>query len=126
VAEQHLPPQWRERLLCVVAAKAGTENMRLLAAWQRAEGGTAKWNPLNTTMPLPGSTSYNTIGVQNYKRATEGVCAQALTLANGLYNGILGDLQGGGKTAEEIVHDRADQLKHWGTDPHLILKVLGE
>jgi len=121
----HLPPQWRERLLAVVGAKAGVENLRLLDAWQRSEGGTAQWNPLNTTYKLTGSTDYNTVpGVQNYRRATEGVCAQALTLVDGLYNGILGDLQGGNKTAEQIVTDRAEQFRTWGTDPDLMLRVL--
>ena len=125
MADTHLPPQWRERLLAVVGAKAGDENLRLLDAWQRAEGGTAQWNPLNTTFDLPGTTDYNSTGVKNYGKATWGVCATALTLTSGLYNGILGDLQGGGKTAEQIVSDRSAQFRKWGTNPALIQTILG-
>jgi hypothetical protein len=130
VANTHLPPQWRERLLAIVNGHGWDtglfypEGLRLLDAWQRAEGGTAQWNPLNTTFYLPGSTNYNTANVKNYMRATDGVCATGLTLVNGFYNGILGDLQNGAKTAEQIVADRADQFRTWGTDPAVIARVL--
>lgn len=131
MTETHLPPYWRERLLHVVGAKVNAENLRLLDAWQRAEGGTAKWNPLNCTIELPGSTAYNTftaggatLHVWNYPRPTWGVCATALTLSNGNYGGILADLQAGTKTAEQIVHDRAAQFSVWGTVPDVILGAL--
>lgn len=126
MAASHLPPQWRERVLAVVAGKVNDENLRLMDAWQRAEGGTAQWNPLNTTYKLNGSTAYNTAGVQNYFRATEGVCATALTLVSGLYGGILGDLQAGLKTATQIVVDRDAQFRMWGTDPQLMRTLLAE
>jgi hypothetical protein len=126
----HLPPNWRQRLLGIINGHGwltGTfypEGLRLLAAWATAEGGTAQWNPLNTTLPLPGSTSYNSAGVQNYPRATWGVCATGLTLTDGYYPGILGDLQNGTKTAEQIVTDRDAEFKKWGTNPQTILNVL--
>ena len=128
--QTHLPPQWRQRLLAIVnghgwlTGQFASESLRLLDAWQRAEGGTAQWNPLNTTYRLSGSWSYNSVGVQNYSRPTDGVCATGLTLVNGNYNGILGDLQNGTKTAEQIVTDRADQFRVWGTNPETILAVL--
>ena len=102
------------------------EGMRLLDAWQRAEGGTARWNPLNTTYKLWNSTDYNQNDppVQNYFRPTEGCAATVLTLVNGYYNGILGDLQNGVKTAEQIVTDRRAQFQTWGTDPDVVLRVL--
>lgn len=130
MTQTHLPPQWQQRLLAVVNGHGWDtgsfypEGLRLLEAWQRAEGGTAQWNPLNTTFYLPGSTNYNTAGVKNYARATDGVCATGLTLVNGNYNGILGDLQNGTKTAEQIVHDRWAQFQTWGTNPQTILDVL--
>lgn len=126
MANTHLPPNWRERLLHVIGAPIKPENMRLLDAWARAEGGTAKWNPLNSSMVLPGSTKYNSTGVQNYPRSTWGVCANALTLTNGLYGGILGDLQAGTKTAESIVQDRTVQFNIWGTSTTLLLTILKE
>lgn len=128
--QTHLPPQWRQRVLAGINGHGWDtgsfypEGMRLLDAWQRAEGGTARWNPLNTTLRLAGSTDYNGTGVQNYFRPTEGCAATVLTLVNGNYNGILGDLQNGTKTAEQIVNDRASQFRTWGTDPSVILAVL--
>lgn len=120
----HLPPNWRPRLLAVVGASPSLQNLRLLDAWQKAEGGEARWNPLNTKLKLYGSTAYNTAEVQNYARPTEGVCATALTLVNGYYPGILGDLQAGTKTAEQIVADRGAQIQTWGTDPALVMQIL--
>jgi len=127
----HLPPFWRQRLLAVLGAPRRPENLRLLDAWTRAEGGNARWNPLNTTWALPGATDYNAVGVKNYPRATWGILATALSLtspASGTlaYGGILGDLQVGVKTAEQIVTDRADQFRTWGTSSDLILELLKE
>lgn len=122
--DTHLPPFWRQHLLALVGAKQRAENLRLLDAWQRAEGGAAKWNPLNTTFSLPGASDYNSAGVKNYPRPVWGVCAIALTLSNGNYGGILADLQAGTKTAEQIVRDRDAQFRTWGTDPATITSIL--
>jgi hypothetical protein len=111
--------------LAVVGAGRGGENLRLLNAWATAEGGSATWNPLNTTYPLAwGSTSYNSSQVKNYYRPTAGVCATALTLIDARYAGILGDLQSGTKTAEQICIDNTAEFSTWGTGSKLILKVL--
>jgi hypothetical protein len=143
VPDQHLPPQWRERLLALLNAKVSPENLRLLSAWARVEGGAAVMNPLNTTYGLPGSTHYNELGVRNYRsatdlRAVEGIVATALTLTYKpsptsplRYGGILGDLQAGAKTAEQIVTDRAANFRTWSGDStggyeELLLKVLSE
>jgi hypothetical protein len=40
----------------------------------------AAWNPLNTTLALPGCTSYNTVPVRNYASQADGARAVALTL----------------------------------------------
>lgn len=128
----HLPPNWKERLLALLAAKINTENQRLLEAWARVEGGDAVENPLNTTYGLAGSTSYNDAGVRNFRstsdpRPVEGISATAITLTakdrmpDGTlklrYGGILADFQSGTKTAEQIVNDRqADFLKWSGSD----------
>ena len=111
--------------MSMIGAPKNNENMKLLNAWARAEGGTAEWNPLNCVMDQPGATDYNSIHVKNYPRPTWGVCAQAMTLTNGLYNGILGDLQAGKYTAQEIVHRNTDEFIHWGTGTDLLLRVLG-
>jgi hypothetical protein len=124
-SKTRLPPNWERRLLAVLGADPGyQQGLRLLDAWARAEGGTAQWNPLNTTYGLAGSTDYNSAGVKNYKRATEGVCATALTLVNGYYPGILGAFQGGRRTAEDIVHTFRAEFQTWGTNPDAILRCL--
>jgi hypothetical protein len=122
----HLPPNWRQRLLAVLGAPATAENLRLLDAWQRAEGGSARWNPLNSTYPLPfgESTSYNRSSVQNYFKPTAGIAAIALTLIQSNYTGILGALQAGKLTAEQIVAQHRDEFKTWGTNADTILRVL--
>jgi hypothetical protein len=131
--DTHLPPQWRQRLLAIVngkdwlTGKPGPEQMRLLEAWQRAEGGTAKWNPLNTTLHLPGwytYPDYNSAMVTNFTKATYGVMATAATLINGHYNGILGWLQAGSTPAETCVNEHRDEFTTWGTNPDTILGVL--
>lgn len=115
---------WRFRLLHAVKASGRAQNRRLLAAWQRAEGGNARYNPLNTTEPWAGASDYNSIGVKNYPTGSAGIAAAATTLQNGHYPGLLVDLRTASKTAEQIVADRADEIRVWGTNPDTILAVL--
>lgn len=131
MAQTHLPPFWQSHLVAVLGGHMDVQKRRFLDAWADAEGGTAKWNPLNTTLDLPGTTDYNSVGVKNYPRPVWGVCATALTLtepASGplLYPKLLGHLQSaaGTYTAEQIVNDCADELRHWGSDPALIGRIL--
>lgn len=121
---QHLPPNWEQRLLAVLGAPMGYSGGTLLKAWATAEGGSADWNPLNTTYELPGTSDYNADGVKNYAKPIDGICATALTLDNGDYPGIVGDLQGGGFSAQQIVERNAAEFDKWGTGSELVLEVL--
>lgn len=61
-----------------------------LWGWQQAESGAsdvsgADYNPLNTTLKWPGSTDFNSVGVQNYPTYAAGLLATQQTLNNGLY-----------------------------------------
>lgn len=58
------------------------ENLWALVAWQAAEGGEngAKFNPLNTTLIMAGSTKFNPTGVQNYTSLEQGLEATSRTL----------------------------------------------
>lgn len=74
-------------------------NLQLLGAWWHAEGGgglakgkSTKYNWLNSSRQYPGSTTYNSHGVQNYVSPQQGVQATVDTLTNGLYDPILGAL----------------------------------
>lgn len=121
---RHLPFLWKFRLLRAVKGKGSRQNRRLFGAWARAEGGDARFNPLNTTESWPGATDYNPQGVKNYPSGSAGVAATAATLLNGHYPGIVADLRDGCKTAEQVVQDRRDEIKVWGTNPDTILAVL--
>lgn len=120
----HLPRLWKFRLLRAIHAKGVSENRRLLDAWQRAEGGEAKYNPLNTTEPWAGATNYNSVGVKNYPTAGAGINATARTLGNGFYSGIVRDLQAGKKPALRIVADNAHEFDTWGTGSANVARLL--
>lgn len=133
MTQTHLPPQWQERVLAILnshgwdTGQFAHQAIRLLTAWQQAEGGAATWNPLNSTYHISGwytQPDYNTSGVCNYDKATHGVMATAATLLNGYYNGIVGFLQNPLITAEEAVNKNADQFRTWGTNPDVILSCL--
>ena len=83
--------------------------MASLAEWQRREGGTAAFNPLNTTQRAPGATSYNSVGVRNYRSQQQGLNATVETLRNGRYTDILHAL-----TKSQPLGSQAS-LKTWGT-----------
>lgn len=125
MSQTHLPPNWIRRLLGLLGAPIVPESIDLFWAWQRAEGGNARWNPLNTTYGLPYATDYNSVHVRNYGHPVDGICATALTLTNGYYDGILGALQGGQKTARQIVEENRAEFQKWGTGAFPILRILG-
>jgi hypothetical protein len=124
MTDLHIPRHWRYRLLGVLDAPDSDENLRFLLAWSTAEGGTAQYNPLNTTYGLPGSSNYNSVGVKNYSSPLEGIVAQALTLDHTNYDVLVKTLRAGTHTAEEIVSLCSAAIKTWGTSPQLILDVL--
>lgn len=120
----HLPYLWRYRLLRKLHAPYWRGNRRLLSAWATAEGGSARFNPLNTTEPWPGATDYNSAGVKNYPSGADGIAATYRTLVNGYYPGIVRDLRAGRLTAAQIVTRNEAEFDKWGTGAKLILEVL--
>lgn len=77
-------------VLTEVGAKPTQRNLWALVSWMQAEGGTASYNPLNTTLPMPGSTDYNGVGVKNYRSFGQGVEATARTLNYGADRNVYG------------------------------------
>ena len=123
---RHLPALWKFRLLRTIHAKGNySPNRELLDAWAKAEGGSAAFNPLNTTEPWPGATDYNTAGVKNYPNGAAGIAATAKTLTNGFYDGIVADLRQADKSSCRVVHDRRAEFDKWGTGAASIARVLG-
>lgn len=96
------------------------QNMQFMRAWHAAEGGTASYNPFNTTMPSPGATNYNSVPVRNYASLEAGIQATINTLKNSRYAGIRAAL------ARNDPHGAASALgaSPWGTSGSLVNKVL--
>jgi hypothetical protein len=88
-------PQFSTAVLAGVGAPTTASNVRSIESWIGREGGGGLNNPLNTTYPLGGSTSFNGVGVQNYPTYADGVDATIRTLENGNYGDILLLLRGG-------------------------------
>ncbi len=122
----HLPLLWKFRLLRAVGGSGRLQNRKLLDAWQRAEGGTASFNPLNTTEPWAGATDYNSVGVKNYASGSDGIRATAATLLNGHYPGIVRDLRSTdpSNTALTMVARNRAEISVWGTNPDTIIELL--
>ena len=134
MAQTHLPEKWIERVRACLEIPQDHETYRFFEAWARAEGGTARWNPLNTTDHIRSDANgewqgsdYNTIGVCNYNKAWQGVLATVDTLEQTLFADLvvaLRQAQANGQTAEKIVSANSAAIKTWGTSPTLMLEVL--
>ena len=89
---------WASRFLQQIGAPTCRDNLVVVIAWQANEFTQARWNPLATTHPMPGSTSFNAVGVQSYLSLDQGLQASADTLTGGAasfgYGAILDALRG--------------------------------
>jgi hypothetical protein len=83
------PGGWASAILAQLGAPhdpatpAGSRNIAFLEAWRREEGTKARFNPLATTLAVKGSTSCNSVGVQDYATPADGIAATARTLLSG-------------------------------------------
>jgi hypothetical protein len=114
-----------KRITMGLGAKVTLHNRRAWASQMQAEGGSAKNNPFNTTMPMPGATNFNSVGVKNYVNAEQGIQATIKTLkedGHG-YEKIRQLLRANG-TAVQIV--TAIGRSDWGTSSKLALEVLDD
>ncbi|MGH2659233.1 MAG: hypothetical protein ACRDHS_06090, partial [Actinomycetota bacterium] len=76
--------RWAALLLSRIDAPLCRDNLVVMVAWQVAEGTAAAHNPLATTHDMPGSTGFNSVGVQNFPTVEAGLEATVATLRNGL------------------------------------------
>jgi len=99
-----------------------------IVCWIAAEGGYARFNPLNTTLWMPGSSDYNSVGVKNYVSYDQGVEATCRTLNYGAdrfrygYRPIRRRIRKN-RNAERIL--KAVENSEWGTGG-LALRVLAD
>jgi hypothetical protein len=74
--------QWAEAFLNAAHAPVQRSNLVVIVAWETAEYTSARWNPLATTYPMPGSTTFNSSGVRNYVSLQQGLDATMKTLGH--------------------------------------------
>lgn len=72
--------EFARRFIDGIGAQHCDRNAWALISWMQAEGGTALWNPLNTTQPMPGDSIYNWVGVRNYPDFQTGLAATIKTI----------------------------------------------
>jgi hypothetical protein len=83
--------QWAEKMLDRMGAPKNLDSIEALLAWQAEEGGhwnnTAGYNPLNTTLKMPGSFAMKgkggKAGVQHFTSWDQGIEATYKTLTTG-------------------------------------------
>lgn len=101
--------QWADAFLKELHAPVARNNLVTIVAWQVAEYTEARWNPLATTYPMPGSTTYNGSGVRNYTSLAQGLDATRLTLSHCCYGyeAILANLARNADpmTTGQAIHD---------------------
>jgi peptidoglycan hydrolase CwlO-like protein len=106
--------RWAGVFLQTMGASTCHSNMVVAVAWQVAEFTQADWNPLATTYPMPGSTSYNYAGVRNYVSLTQGLGATRLTIQGGLRSHGYGAIVSGlSACADPMTTARAINASDW-------------
>lgn len=107
-------PQWGALLLQRIGAPVCANNVVSVVAWAAQEGTTAGWNPLATTYGMPGSTRFNSHGVQNYASLEQGLEATVRTIEQGWsvhgYGAIVEALH---RCARPIESARAIRASNW-------------
>ena len=107
---------WAPAFLHAASEPVTVCDVKFVIAWENAEGGnwqnSAAYNPLNSTLREPGSGSINSAGVQKYTSWQQGIEADAATLRNGKYTGILSALSAG-NDAQQAANAVAGSP--WGT-----------
>lgn len=70
-------------------------NLDALYSVEHLEGDNQRYNPLNVVQPEPGSTAFNSVGVQSFASFDTGVDGTATLLANSHWTGVRAALKGG-------------------------------
>ncbi len=108
--------QFAEKVLQSVGIPVNKTSVGKFVAWEKQEGGhwnnTARYNPLNTTLALPGAANTGTQGnIKVYNSWQQGIEATVKTLKAPSYAGILANLKSGTVADFKI----AVNTSPWGT-----------
>jgi peptidoglycan hydrolase CwlO-like protein len=104
---------WAGLFLRTVGASECRANLITVVAWQYSEFTQAEWNPLADTLAMPGSTTFNSVGVQNYVSVDQGLQATRYTLVNGPWLGYGAILAGLAACADPMTTARAINASMW-------------
>ena len=96
-----------------IGAPESENNLRFMSAWRQAEGGSARFNPFNTTQQAEGATNYNSAKVKNYTSEEQGIAATVKTLLLSYYSKIVADMRADSSAVKTASNH--DQLRTWGT-----------
>lgn len=134
MAQTHLPEKWIERLCNMLEIPIDHQIMRFFQAWQKSEGGTARWNPLNVTNHVHSQAhgdwqqgDYNSTGVCNFNHQWQGLCSTIDTIQQDTFSDLLISLRhvkANQSSAEEVVEGHESAIRVWGTNPQTMLDVL--
>ena len=114
-AGRYTPQTWAPAFLRLAGLPRTPCDRAAVVAWIGAEGSNPAWhNLLDSTLPEPGSRPVNLVGVQAYTSWRQGLRANADTIRNGYYPGVLAALEAGGDA--QAVADAVAQSP-WGTQP---------
>lgn len=135
-SQTHLPEKWIERMDAMLEIPPYHEVWRFWTAMAISEGGTARWNPLNTVNHIhsqahgdwQSSPDYNSVGVCNYNHPWQGIMATVDTLEQSAWVDflkVLRQAKTNGTKAEAIVDQFGALIQQqWGTNPQTIRDVL--
>lgn len=102
---------------------APQESIRIIIAWERAEGADLNCNnPLNTSLDAPGAITINSHGVKCYPDYNTGIEATITTLLAPEYAPIITAIQRNDEEAFVIALGNS----RWGTDANLVKQILEE
>jgi hypothetical protein len=123
---QFTDQEWARDFLSRLGVPVSPDNERVIIAWERAEGGhfvnSAHFNPLNTTLRQPGSTSINGVGVQSYPDYETGMAATLTTIRANYYAEVITALEAGNNPQGVI---DAIGASPWGTSGSLLQQIYG-
>jgi len=71
---------WAGHAMGALGVSGCQNNLVVMVAWEVSEYTQASWNPLATTLWMPGATTFNSAGVKNYGSLEQGLAATVGTL----------------------------------------------